>query len=347
MSEENKKKGTTDRKPEHVLVTGGGGFLGFAIVTQLVERGDKVTSYSRGVYPQLKKLGVEQVRGDLTDYRAVRDACKGADIVYHVAAKPGVWGPYEEYYNPNVIGTKNVLRACKECKVGRLVYSSSASVVFGGGSIEGGDESIPYPDKPRSNYTATKAIAEKAVLKADSKKLGTLSLRPHLIWGPRDNHLTPGIVDAARTGRFKRIGDCKNMADTTYITNCADAHLDAAEALLTNPNSRGRAFFISNDEPVKLWDWIDGLVKAAGAPPIKGNISKGVAMAAATVMETAYRVLPLKGEPKLNRFLVEELTTSHWFDIGAAKKELGYKPKVSLDAGFKLLGKWYKTQGKD
>jgi len=341
------KKSDPDRKPENVLVTGGGGFLGFAIVEQLVERGDKVTSFSRGNYPHLRSLGAKQVRGDLTDHKKVKDACKGKDIVYHVAAKPGVWGAYDDYYKPNVIGTRNVLKACKECKVTRLVYSSSASVVFSGGSIEGGDESIPYPENPRSNYTGTKAIAEKAVLKADSKNLRTLSLRPHLIWGPRDNHLTPGIVDAARTGRFKRIGDCKNMADTTYITNCADAHLDAAEALRSNPNSTGRAYFISNDEPIKLWDWIDGLVKAAGAPPIKGHLSEGVALAAATVIELPYKILPLKGEPKINRFLVEELTTSHWFDISAAKKELGYKPKVSLDKGFKLLGKWYKGQGKD
>jgi nucleoside-diphosphate-sugar epimerase len=341
------KNRSADRKHERALVTGGGGFLGYAIVEQLVERGDKVQSYSRGDYPQLKKIGVKQIRGDLTDYKKVRDACKGMDIVYHVAAKPGVWGPYDEYYKPNVIGTKNVIKACEECQVGRLVYSSSASVVFGGGSIEGGDESLPYPKKPKSNYTATKAIAEKALLKADSRKLRTLSIRPHLIWGPRDNHLGPGLIDAAESGRFKQVGDGKNKVDTTYITNCADAHLLGAEALETNPNSTGRAYFISNDKPVGVWDWINKLLKAADAPQIKGQVGAGTAMAAATVMEFFYKVLPLKGEPKLNRFLVGELTTSHWFDISAAKKELGYRPKVGMDKGFKLFRKWYKAQKRD
>ncbi len=333
-----------DHKPEKALVTGGGGFVGFAVAEQLVDRGDIVRSYSRGDYPELKTLGVKQVRGDLTDYKKVRDACKKVDVVYHVAAKPGVWGPYEDYYKPNVVGTKNILKACKENKVGKLVYCSSASVAFGGGDIEGGDESLPYPEKPKSNYTATKALAEQAVLKADSKKLRTLSLRPHLIWGPRDNHLGPGLSDAARAGRFKKIGDLKNKVDSTYIFNCAQAHLKAAEALDANGNCTGRPYFISNGEPIKIWDWIDQLVDAYGAPPVEGTLSVGVAMTVATIMETAYKILPLKGEPKLNKFLVEELTTSHWFNISAAKKELGYKPKVSLDKGFKILRKWNKEQ---
>ena len=254
-------------RPLTALVTGGGGFLGLAVVEQLLARGDRVRSFARGVYPGLAALGVEVLRGDLRDAQVVGQACAGCDVVFHVAAKAGIWGRYAVYYEPNVRGTQNVLAACREHGVHRLVYTSSPSVVFDGRSMEGVDESAPYPQKYHSHYSATKALAEQAVLAANGKTLRTLALRPHLIWGPRDNHLVPRIVSQGRAGTLRRVGDGTNKVDTTYIDNAARAHLLAADALETNPQAAGRPFFISQGEPMALSEIINGILAAAGLPP--------------------------------------------------------------------------------
>jgi len=137
------KEPITGKSLHKVLVTGGGGFLGGAIVRQLVERGDRVISFSRLFYPELSAMGVEQIQGDISDANAVEQACREVDLVFHVAAKPGVWGDYVTYYRTNVIGTQNVIAACKQHNVSRLVYTSSPSVVFDGADMEGVDESVP------------------------------------------------------------------------------------------------------------------------------------------------------------------------------------------------------------
>ena len=235
-------------RPLTALVTGGGGFLGRAVVEQLLARGDRVRSLARGVYPDLAALGVEVLRGDLRDAQAVGQACAGCDVVFHVAAKSGIWGRYDTYFEPNVRGTHNVLAACREHGVPRLVYTSSPSVIFDGRSMEGVDESTPYPHKYHSHYSATKALAEQAVLAANGETLHTLALRPHLIWGPWDNHLVPRIVRQGQAGTLRRVGDGTNKVDTTYIDNAARAHLVAADALETNPRAAGRPFFISQGE---------------------------------------------------------------------------------------------------
>lgn len=323
------------------LVTGGGGFLGRAIVERLVERGDRVRSLSRGEYAELAALGVETIRADLTDADAVGKACRGCDVVFHVAAKAGVWGRYHEYYQPNVVGTENVIAACRRHNVPRLVYTSSPSVVFGGGDMKGIDESVPYPPRHRSHYSATKAIAEQRVLAASGDDLRTLALRPHLIWGPRDNHIVPRLVDRARAGRLRRVGDGTNVVDSTHIDNAADAHILAAAALSTNPNAAGRAYFISNGEPRRLWELIDGIIAAAGLPPVKRSVSHRAARAIGGVLELVHAACRIESEPRMTRFVADELATSHWFDITAARTELGYEPKVSIDEGLQRLKQWF------
>lgn len=329
---------------QEVLVTGGGGFLGRALVERLLAEGYRVRSFARGDYPDLRAMGVQVFRGDLADCRAVEQACGGCAIVFHNAAKAGVWGHYDDFYRSNVTGAQNILAACAAAGVGRLVYTSSASVVFGDTDIEGSDESLPYPTSPRSPYTATKAIAERLVLAANSPTLKTVSLRPHLIWGPRDTQIIPRIIAQAKSGRVRRVGDGKNKVDTTYIDNCVDAHLKAASALEGNARAAGRAYFISNGEPVNLWDLINTILGLAGIPPIERSISKGLAVALGGMLEGVHRTLRLSGEPRMSRFLAEELATSHWFDISAARRELGYEPAVSTDEGLKRLGTWLKTQ---
>jgi nucleoside-diphosphate-sugar epimerase len=321
-----------------VLVTGGGGFLGGAIVRKLVERGDRVISFSRRFYRELSAMGVEQIQGDISDATAVEQACREVDLVFHVAAKPGVWGDYVTYYRTNVIGTRNVIAACRQHKVSRLVYTSSPSVVFGGADMEGLDESVPYPEKYDAHYPKTKAMAEQFVIAAGDEGLKTIILRPHLIWGPQDNHLVPRIIE--RANRLVKVGDGKNLVDTIYIDNAADAHIQAADRLEQNHHLSGRVYFISQDDPVPLWEMVDNILKRAGLAPVQRSISRNSAWMIGAVLEIFYKMFKISGEPRMTRFLADELSTAHWFDISAAKKDLGYKPKISMEEGLTKLEKW-------
>ena len=199
---------------------------------------------------------------------------------------------------------------------------------------------VPYPQKRHSHYGATKTLAEQAVLAANGKTLRTLALRPHLIWGPRDNHLVPRIVSQGRAGTLRRVGDGTNKVDTTYIDDAARAHLLAADALETNPNAAGRPFFISQGEPTALWEIVNGILAAAGLPPVTRSVPQPVAWSAGAILETAYAFFRLKGEPRMTRFVARELATSHWFDITAARTELGYEPAISIKEGLHRLAAW-------
>jgi len=332
----------TNKSLHKVLVTGGGGFLGGAIVRQIVDRGDAVRSFSRNFYPELAQMGVEQIQGDMADKTAVEQACKGIELVFHVAAKPGVWGDYADYYPTNVLGTQRVIDACKKQGVLRLVYTSSPSVVFDGTDMEGVDESAPYPEKFHAPYPKTKAMAEQLVIKAADKDLMTITLRPHLIWGPGDNHLVPRIIERAR--RLVRVGAGKNRVDTIYIDNAAQAHVLAADRLKENPELSGKVYFISQDDPVPLWDLVDDILKAAGLPPVKRAIPRKMAWLVGALLEFVYKMFRIRGEPQMTRFLADELATAHWFDIRAAKKDLGYAPTVSIKEGLRRLEQWLQNR---
>ncbi|MBW2564336.1 MAG: NAD-dependent epimerase/dehydratase family protein [Deltaproteobacteria bacterium] len=330
------------RIKQNILVTGGGGFLGKAIVRRLVESGENVRSFSRRFYPELKSMGVDQIQGDIGDNSEVIKACNGIQTVFHVAAKPGVWGNYKDYYKTNVSGTKNVIEACNNHHISKLVYTSSPSVVFNGMDMEGVDESVPYPDHFHAHYPKTKAIAEQLVVSASTDKLRTIILRPHLIWGPEENNFVPRII--AKAGWLKIVGNGRNLVDTVYIDNAADAHILAAENLDKNPDISGNVYFISQDEPVLLWGLINAILKAAGLEPVKGSIPKQMAWLLGTAFEFLYKVLHIKKEPPMTRFVAEELATSHWFDISAARRDLGYSPRVSTEEGLRLLENWLKNK---
>ncbi len=327
-----------------VLVTGGGGFLGGVIVRQLLERGDEVRSFSRGEHPGLAKLGVQQFRGDLTERDALFCAASGCDIVFHVAAKAGIWGPYQEFYQANVTGTENVFAACRAHGIQRLVYTSSPSVIFDGRDVEGGDESLPYPSRYEAHYPRTKAMAEQMVLAANSSSLATVSLRPHLIWGPGDNHLVPRLLAKARARRLRRIGDRPCLVDTVYVDNAAQAHLLAGDRLFPGSEVAGKSYFITNGEPIPLWEMVNRILAAAALPPVTQTVSPGMASLAGVVCETLWSILQLSGEPPMTRFVARELATAHWFTLAAARRDLNYEPKVSLEEGFVMLHKWLKEK---
>lgn len=317
------------------LVTGGGGFLGGRIVRLLRERGATVRSYSRGAYPALDQLGVEQISGDLADFGAIDRAVDGCDIVFHVAAKAGVWGPWSEYFHANVSGTNNVVAACRKRGVGRLVFTSSPSVTFAGVDQNGVDESEPYPDQFLAHYPHSKSIAEKVVLNANDDRLATVSLRPHLIWGPGDPHLFPRLVARARQGRLKRIGKESKLIDTTHVDNAAIAHLQAADRLAPGSPVAGKAYFISQGEPEPTWDFINRVLEVYQVPAVTKSVPTSVAYMAGRVLEWAFRLLP--GEPPMTRFVARQLSTAHWFDLSAARRDFGYAPTITTAEGLRQL----------
>ncbi|MGF1580223.1 MAG: NAD-dependent epimerase/dehydratase family protein [Gemmataceae bacterium] len=325
------------------LVTGGGGFLGKAIVHRLVNRGDSVRSFSRGSYPELTEMGVEHVQGDIADKDAVSSAVAGCDLVFHVAAKPGISVRYQDFYVPNVVGTDKVLAACREHRVRRLVYTSSPSVVFDGTDMEGVDESVPYPKSHIAPYPATKAIAEQMVLAANCSELATVALRPHLIWGPGDNHLVPRLLDRARSGRLRRIGKTNKLIDAVYIDNAADSHILAADRLTPGSSIAGKAYFISQGEPVPIWDLINDILATVDLPPVTKVVPLKVAYTVGWLLESVYWSVGSRGEPPMTRFLAKELATAHWFDLSAAKRDLGYDPKVTTIEGLGRLKEYLRA----
>jgi 2-alkyl-3-oxoalkanoate reductase len=325
------------------LVTGGGGFIGLALIRKLIASGYEVATFSRNYYPVHKELGIEIHQGDLNDLNALQVACNDKEIVFHVASKTGLWGSSAEFLNANVKGTGNVINACLKKGIGKLVYTSSASVVIGGSDINGGNESLPYPLKPIFHYSATKAIAEQMVLAANEASLKTISLRPHIVWGPGDRHIIPGILKRAASGNLRKIGYGEHYVDVTYIDNLIDAHILAANVIEENPACCGKAFFITNGEPVETWNFMNAIVRAAGYPEIKKSIPKNVVMPVAWIIEVFFRLFRIQKEPFLTRFAIKELCSSHWFDILAARTILGYSPAISVSEGLSLLSLWFRT----
>jgi len=324
----------------NALVTGGAGFLGSAIVRRLRQRGDHVRSFSRDRYAELDSLGVTQHQGDVADSLAVSRAAAGCDIVFHVAAKTGVGGRYRAYHRTNVVGTTNVLAACRHHGITRLVYTSSPSAVFDGRDMAGVNESVPYPSHYEAAYPQTKAIAERMVLNANDATLATVSLRPHLIWGPGDNHLIPRILARARAGRLRRIGTESKLIDSVYIDNAADAHLLAADRLAPGSPIAGKAYFITQGEPLPLWELVNRILDAAGLGPVTRSIPSGLAYGMGWLLEVIYAIFRPQAEPPMTRFVARELTTAHWFDISAARRDLSYEPKVSLEEGLDHVRTW-------
>jgi nucleoside-diphosphate-sugar epimerase len=320
---------------EQVLVTGGGGFLGRHIVKLLVEAGDSVHVLGRHRYPSVEALGATCHVGSVADREAVQAACEGADVVYHVAALAGVWGDPKAYEATNVQGTENVIAACRDHGIQRLVFTSSPSVIASptGEDHAGSDESLPYPDTYLADYPRTKAAAEKIVLAANGETLRTTALRPHLIIGPGDPHLLPRVIGKARLGKLRIVGDGTNEVDLTPVEDAARAHVLAAQALSgREPKAAGKAYFITGGEPVAVWPWINEVLTRLGIEPVTKTISFQGASRFGGALEWGWRLLHLGGEPPMTRFAANQLATTHWFDISAAQRDLGYEPQVGMAA---------------
>ena len=323
------------------IVTGGGGFVGKALAKALRAAGHQVLSISRASYPELQELGITSAQIDISsDPSTWRELFTGVDGVFHTAAKVDMWGSYEGFFKTNVIGTRNVIEACRRASVTSLVFTSSPSVIHDGAQLNGVDESYPYPKHFPAFYPQTKAQAEQEVLASDCKNgLRTVALRPHLIWGPNDTNLIPTILERAKLGRLTRIGDGSNLVDLTFIDDCVTAHLCAMRTLETKPDlAGGKVYFISQGEPTKLWSWIDQILKAHGLAPVVKSLSKRAATVLAYLMEGyagALGLLGIETKPLLTRFLVSEMSTNHYFSIERARIDLGFTPAFTMEQAFK------------
>ncbi len=329
---------------EHVLVTGGTGFLGRAVAERLVTRGFVVTSLARHADATLHPA-VRQLQGDIADWTAVRRAVENVDAVVHTAAKAGVYGAYADFFRANVQGTQNVLDACAAERVRYLVYTSSPSVTFDGTDQEGVDERVPYPSHFLAAYPATKAEAERRALAAHGAELSVIALRPHLIWGPGDPHLVPRVVALARAGKLRFVGRGEKLVDAVYIDNAADAHLAALQALALRPKCvGGRAYFVTNEEPWPLEKIMNAILTAAGVAAVTRRVPATAAYLAGAILEGVHGVLRRKDEPAMTRFVARQLATSHWYRTDAARLVLGYRPSVPMQEGFARLTAHFRGQ---
>jgi nucleoside-diphosphate-sugar epimerase len=318
------------------LVTGGNGFLGRYLVERLLARGDGVRVLGRGDYPELAALGAQCVRADLAapdSSTALAEAMRGVEVVFHVAAKAGVWGHFDEYYRSNVTGTQRVVRAAERAGVPKLVFTSTPSVVFGDEDVQGVDESAPYAERYLSHYQQTKALAERFVLARS--EIAVTAIRPPLIWGPGDPHLFPRLLDRAKRGLLAQVGDGTNIVDITYVENAAEAHILAADRLSEGSPLRGRAYFIGQERPVNLWQFINEVVTRAGYRPARRTIPLKRALLLVGLMEDTYRALGVGAEPPFTRLAVTQLARSRWFDLSAARRDLGYGPSITIEEGLR------------
>ena len=319
-----------------ILVTGGGGFLGTSLCRQLTARGHEVTAFQRGTAQHLAAQGLRVIRGDVTDLPGLLEAAKTCEAIVHTAGKAGVWGDAADYRRINVDGTANVISACRKLSIAYLVHTSSPSVVHAGGDIEGADESLPIADHFTAPYPASKALAEKSVLAANTNDLQTVALRPHLIWGPGDPHILPRLVSKVKRGQLALPGPDK-IIDTIFVENAAQAHVMALEELLAQAKCAGKAYFVTNNEPLPQGEIIKRLLAALGIHVKIRVVPSGLAMAAGALCEYGWRFLPLAGEPPLTRFAVEQMGTAHWFNTKAAERDFGYLPAVSIEEGLEEL----------
>jgi nucleoside-diphosphate-sugar epimerase len=322
-----------------VLVTGANGFLGSCLVRKLIDQGYQVRAMVRSKSDSLANLGAEVVHGDLRNLSNAEEAFRNVDTVFHVAGVSGIWGPWKHFHSNNTLATRNVVDACRHNGVRKLVYTSSPSVTFDGDHQVNVDESAPYPKAYLCHYPHSKALAEKHVLDSnDPKQLMTCALRPHLIWGPGDHHLIPRLIDRARARKLLRVGDGTNLVDNIYVDNAAIAHIQAAEALSPTSPVCGRAYFLSQGDPVNCWDWINEILQMAGLPRVKKSISFFWAYRLGYLLESYHEMFDIQREPRMTRFLAAQLAKSHYFDISRAKRDFGYSPAVSIDEGMKRLG---------
>ena len=318
-----------------VLVTGGGGFLGGAVARRLLARGDEVSVLGRGRYPEVEALGAAGIQWDLSeDKPGLKDALAGFDAVIHSAARAGVWGSRHDYWSINVDGTRRLMEAARAAGVTKFVYTGSPSCTFDGTDHAGATEAdCPYPEDFEAIYPESKAAAERLVLAANGEGFATTSLRPHLIYGPGDPHLLPRVVNRNRAGRLAIVGSGENKVGITFVENAAAAHVQALDVLAPGSANAGKAYFITDPEPVAIWTWINHILGELGEPVVSRKVPLGVARFGGGLLEGIWELFGLDGEPPMTRFVAAQLASTHWYDLSAARDDFGFAPPVGAEDG--------------
>jgi len=270
----------------------------------------------------------------------MRAACHGQAVVFHVGALAAPWGKQRDFYDSNVLGTQNVIAGCEAAGVERLVHVSTPSIYFGLDSMTDVREDAPLPARPVNEYARTKLLAEAAVDGAFARGLPVITIRPRAIFGPGDTTILPRLIARLQTGRLPIIGDGQNVIDMTYVENVVDALLLCAASPAA---TLGKKYNITNGEPTALWPLIEKLCAALGYEYPQRHIPYPVADGAAALLEVVYRLLPGQPEPPLTRYSVALLAKNTTLDISAARRELGYQPRISIEEGFRRFVEWWQA----
>jgi 2-alkyl-3-oxoalkanoate reductase len=321
-----------------VLVTGASGMLGSATARSLAARGDRVTVLQR----RPAELGLPEVLADVADAEAIRRAVSGHEAVVHLAAKVDVTGPWAAYARANIAGTQAVVAACRAAGVPRLVHVSTPSVAHTGQSLMGESAGPADPEHARGRYARSKAVAERIALAADDPDLAVTAIRPHLVWGPGDTQLVSRVVARARAGRLVLIGSGAGLIDTTYVDNAAAALVAAVDRC---PDVAGQPLVVTNGEPRPVGEMFLRICAAAGVPGPRRHVPRRLALTAGLLVEGVWAARTwagLTGEPPMTRFVVEQLSTAHWFDQRRTRDLLQWRPAVSLEEGFEALASWFR-----
>jgi len=315
------------------FVTGGSGFIGGRLVARLVRDGWTVSALARSPESaaKVRDRGAEPVAGDLLDGRALAAGARSAELVFHLAARLGDSGPWDEFRRVNVEGTEALLRAARDAGVRRFVHVGTEAALLRGQRLVLADERTPLAFDSPAAYSATKAEAEAAVLAASGDRLETISVRPRFVWGPGDTTLLPAMTEMVRAGRFRWIGGGRHLTDTTHVDNVVEALLLAAGAARS-----GAAYFVTDGEPVVFREFVTALLRTQGVEPPSGSVPLPVARAAAAAVETVWR-LARRDDPPLTRLGVWLAGLECTLDTTRAREELGYAPVVTQPQGLSAM----------
>ncbi|XP_037367701.1 sterol-4-alpha-carboxylate 3-dehydrogenase, decarboxylating [Talpa occidentalis] len=321
-------------KAKRCTVIGGSGFLGQHMVEQLLARG-----YAVNVFDMRQSFEDPRVHFFLGDLCSPQDLCpavKGVSTVFHCASPPPSSNDRELFYRVNYLGTKNIIETCREAGVQKLILTSSASVVFEGRDVKNGSEDLPYATRPIDYYTETKILQEQAVLDANDpdRNFLTTAIRPHGIFGPRDPNLVPVLVEAARNGKMKfMIGNGKNLVDFTFVDNVVHGHILAAEHLSRDSSLGGKAFHITNDDPIPFWTFLSCILRGLNYEAPKYYIPYWLAYYLAFLLSLLVAVLSplIRLQPTFTPMRVALAGTFHYYSCERAKQAMGYRPLVTMD----------------
>lgn len=323
----------------NILVTGASGFLGHQIVLDLIKEGHQVFNLSRSTPKELTELGVSTLNADLRDLNSLENIFSKYqfDAVFHAASKVGMWGKWQDFYDINFTGSKNIFDISSKNHVKYFIYTSTPSVVFDFDDIIDGDESLPYAQNSMSLYAKSKILAEKYILNTDSE-MKVCALRPHLIYGKRDQNIIPRLIEARRKNKLKIIGNGNNIVDVIHVENASLAHILAFKELQKEAKNNKKAYFIAQEKPVLLWKFIDQILETKGLSKVTSKINFSLAFKIGFFIEIMLKLLRINNvHPPMTRFVALQLGKSHYFSHDNAWKDFGYKPLFSVEESLKKI----------